>query len=60
LGLLRPAGLQQLDSTSSITTTSIAATTGITTSASAITAAPTTEHRRLAAYGRKHQRVRSL
>jgi hypothetical protein len=55
LGLLRPAGLQQLDSTSSITTTSIAATTGITTSA-----APTTEHRRLAAYGRKHQRVRSL
>jgi len=60
LGLLRPAELQQLDSTSSITTTSIAATTGITTSAYAITAATTTERRRLAAHGRKHQRIRSL
>jgi hypothetical protein len=60
LGLLRPAELQQLDSTSSITTTSIAATTGITTSAFAITAATTTERRRLAAHGRKHQRIRSL
>ena len=52
--------MQQLDSTSSITATSIAATTGITTSAFAITAATTTERRRLAAHGRKHQRVRSL
>jgi hypothetical protein len=60
LGLLRPAEMQQLDSTSSITATSIAATTGITTSAFAITAATTTERRRLAAHGRKHQRVRSL
>jgi|TARA_B100000768_G_scaffold42368_1_gene41233 hypothetical protein len=47
-------------SAGSFATTVSIATTAITTSATAITAAITTERRRLAAHGRKHQRVRSL
>jgi hypothetical protein len=47
-------------SAGSIATTVSIATTAITTSASAISTAITTEPRRLAAYERKHQRVRSL
>ena len=56
--MLRPAGM--FSSAGSIATTVSIATTAITTSAFAITAAITTERRRLAAYERKHQRVRSL
>ena len=58
LGVLRPAGM--FSSAGSIATTVSIATTAITASATAITAAITTERRRLAAYERKHQRVRSL
>jgi hypothetical protein len=47
-------------STGSTATSISVATTGITTTAVAIAAAASAEHRRLAAHGRKHQRVRSL